>query len=157
MGSQNRQYSIRDMNSGDLIEILKIEQVAQASPWARLSFEESLNREDFCRVVEQSGEVVAYHVSSHILDELHLLNVVCAPRAQGNGFGHVLMQDVFECARIKKVEKVFLEVRASNAIAQSLYEKWGFEKIAVRKHYYRPTLPNGLREDAEVYVANITI
>ena len=33
---------------------------------------------------------------------------------------------------------VLLEVRAENTAAQSLYEKAGFERIGIRRGYYRP-------------------
>ena len=36
------------------------------------------------------------------------------------------------------VREVFLEVRADNPGAQSLYESLGFEAIAVRPRYYQP-------------------
>ena len=36
----------------------------------------------------------------------------------------------------KEVQEIYLMVRASNAPAQKLYEKFGFEKIGVRKNYY---------------------
>lgn len=143
---------LRDMNSLDLVEVLKIEQTAQASPWARLSFEESMNRGDCCRIVEYDKQLVAYHVSSIVLDELHVLNVVCAKAMQGHGLGHVLMKDVMACAKSIMAKKVFLEVRAGNYVAQSLYEKWGFDQIALRKGYYRAQEPEGNREDARVYL-----
>ena len=142
---------LRPMNSVDLVEVLKIEQAAQASPWARLSFEESMTREDFCRVVEFDKQIVAYHICSNVLDELHLLNVVCAVPMQGQGLGHFLMNDIMACAKLSNAKKVFLEVRAGNKVAQSLYEKWGFEEIALRKKYYRASKPQGAREDAKVY------
>ena len=36
----------------------------------------------------------------------------------------------------KEVEAVYLEVRFSNTPAQKLYEKYGFEKLGLRKKYY---------------------
>ena len=35
--------------------------------------------------------------------------------------------------------EVFLEVRADNARAQHLYERFGFERVGVRKRYYQPS------------------
>ncbi len=142
---------IRDMHNSDLSRIVHIEQTAHVSPWARLSFEESMTRGDFCRVLEARDQILAYHVTSRVLDELHILNVVCAPKAQGLGLGHVLMQDILTLAQSARARKLFLEVRESNLVAQALYGKWQFEKIAVRKHYYRPRKPNSERENALVY------
>ena len=156
------ELSVRDMRSDDLTQVLHIEQTAHVSPWGRLSFEESLTRNEQsqnnahpCRVIEARGEIVAYHVVSVILDELHILNVVCAPKAQGLGLGHRLMTDILELADSQNLDKIFLEVRISNTIAQSLYEKWGFKQIAVRKRYYRPAAPDQPREDALVYLRDL--
>ncbi len=65
------------------------------------------------------------------------------------------MQDIIEIAQARELSKVFLEVRASNAIAQSLYHKWGFEKISIRKQYYRASQEAGKREDAWVYLRHL--
>jgi ribosomal protein S18 acetylase RimI-like enzyme len=39
-------------------------------------------------------------------------------------------------ARERGAREIFLEVRADNPAAQSLYESLGFEPIAVRPRYY---------------------
>ena len=143
----------RDMCSSDLSYVVGLESNAHISPWGRLSFEESLNREDLCRVIEYQNEIVGYHISSSVADELHVLNVVSAPPFQGRGIGHRLMRDVIECALRCQVSKIFLEVRRSNEIAKNLYLKWQFKQIAVRKNYYRAQLcAPSLREDALVFV-----
>ncbi len=146
---------LNDMRSEDLSDIVRIEQTTHISPWARLSFEESLTRGDLCRIVRTQDEIIAYHVASEVIDELHILNVVCAPKAQGHGLGHLLMQDIIDHAEANKLKKLFLEVRASNVIAQSLYRKWGFKQIAVRKKYYRPTKDGLEREDALVFLREL--
>jgi len=159
--------AVRDMQTCDLTQILAIEANAQASPWGRLSFEESLTKGYCCRVIEVSGaaisgtpesqllNIVAYHVVCEIVDELHILNVVTAPQTQGLGLGHMLMADILEIAKRKNVAKLFLEVRASNTVAQSLYLKWQFTQIALRKSYYRPTSQSGKREDALVFLRQL--
>lgn len=152
------ELTTRDMRNDDLSEVLPIEQAAHVSPWGRISFEESLTRNEQsvnahpCRVLMARGQIVGYHILSLVLDELHVLNVVCAPRVQGMGLGHRLMQDIVEIAKQRTLKKIFLEVRTSNKIAQALYEKWGFRQIAVRKRYYRPSAAKQSREDALVYL-----
>ena len=54
---------------------------------------------------------------------------------------------MFLVAEVMGSKKIILEVRVSNNIAYSLYEKLGFEEISIRRNYYR--LPKG-REDAFV-------
>ncbi len=149
---------VRDMTNEDLSDVLRIEQIAHVSPWGRLSFDEALTRNEElanahpCRILMARGEIIGYHILSLVLDELHILNVVCAPKAQGMGLGHRLMQDIVDIAEQREMKKVFLEVRISNHIAQSLYQKWGFKQIAIRKQYYRPSLPGDKREDALLYL-----
>jgi len=143
---------VRDMETADLKEVLAIERNAQISPWSRLSFEESLNRKNVCRLVEAQGAILGFHISSAVLDELHILNVVVAKSVQGIGIGHKLMQDILEQAQQLHAQKIFLEVRESNIVAQNLYDKWQFRKLAVRKNYYQPAGDMAGRENALVYV-----
>lgn len=147
----------RDMIDKDLSQVVALEQNAQASPWSRLLFEESLTRsqsssEHACRVLHIGDEVVGYHIVSSVVDELHILNVVAASHLQGIGLGHRLMQDIMELAELRSLDKLFLEVRVSNTIAQNLYQKWQFQNIAMRKQYYRNSDPSQPKEDALVYL-----
>ena len=141
------------MRSADLSEVLTIERHSQIMPWARLSFEESLNRNDICRVILHEESVLAFHICSSVVDELHILNLAVSKSVQGIGLGHMLMQDILSSADQAGLSKVFLEVRASNEVAARLYAKWQFQQIAVRQKYYRT--PDKHREDALVFVRKL--
>ena len=145
------------MGTEDLNQVLSIERNAHVSPWSRLSFEESLTKEYLCRVVEHSNEVIGYSILCPVVDELHILNVVVAPQCQGAGIGHLLIQDLVTLANSLKLKKVFLEVRASNFIAQGLYEKWQFQRISIRKRYYSApeNSDTNEREDAFIYLLSL--
>lgn len=113
----------------------------------------------FCAVLTDNEDffeqrVVAFYVVSRVLDELHILNLAVEPGYQGKGFGHDVMQELFDLAAAQNLDKLLLEVRASNHAAQSLYCKWGFEQIGLRKNYYR-TQDKG-REDALVLMRQLT-
>jgi ribosomal-protein-alanine acetyltransferase len=58
--------------------------------------------------------------------------------ARGRGIGRRLMEELLAEAGRRGAEEVFLEVRAGNEPAQRLYASLGFERIAVRPHYYQP-------------------
>lgn len=64
--------------------------------------------------------------------------IAVAESARRMGLGRVLMQTLVTEARKRGAEQVFLEVRADNPGAQSLYESLGFEPIATRVAYYQP-------------------
>jgi ribosomal-protein-alanine acetyltransferase len=63
--------------------------------------------------------------------------IAVAESARRNGLGRVLMLRLIAEARERGAEQIFLEVRADNPSAQSLYESLGFERIAVRPRYYK--------------------
>jgi ribosomal-protein-alanine acetyltransferase len=58
--------------------------------------------------------------------------------ARGRGVGRLLMSALLGEAERRGAAEIFLEVRADNEPAQRLYESLGFERIAVRPHYYQP-------------------
>ena len=60
--------------------------------------------------------------------------------------GNILLQGAITAMRMRPaVEELFLVVRANNQAAVSLYESRGFQRVGIRKAYYR----NG--DDALVY------
>jgi ribosomal-protein-alanine N-acetyltransferase len=64
--------------------------------------------------------------------------IAVAEGARRGGLGRTLMQSLVTEARKRGAEEVFLEVRADNPGAQTLYLQLGFEQIAVRVGYYQP-------------------
>ena len=63
--------------------------------------------------------------------------IAVAPHARRHGLGRVLMLQLLNEARRRGVSEVFLDVRADNDSAQSLYRSLGFEAISTRKRYYK--------------------
>ena len=74
-----------------------------------------------------------------ILDEGHITNVAIAPNYRGQKWGEFLMRSVILKMMNKGMERMTLEVRASNKAAQSLYTRLGFASAGVRKGYYADT------------------
>jgi ribosomal-protein-alanine N-acetyltransferase len=69
--------------------------------------------------------------------EADVMTVAVDPRHQGSGHGRVLMRHLLDVAAGRGAQQVLLEVRADNLAAQRVYERLGFERIAVRRGYYR--------------------
>lgn len=64
--------------------------------------------------------------------------IAVAPHARRRGLGRRLMLALIAEARRRGAREVFLEVRADNPGAQTLYRDLGFEEIGVRPKYYQP-------------------
>jgi ribosomal-protein-alanine N-acetyltransferase len=88
---------------------------------------------DDTRVVGYSGLMVLPGAPDADVQTIAVL-----PEARRSGLGRALMGQMIAEARRRGVREVFLEVRADNPGAQSLYESLGFEAIAVRPRYYMP-------------------
>ena len=82
-------------------------------------------------IVGYAGLVVSGHQSD-------VQTLAVAPTQQGRGLGRRLLEALIDEARQRDASEVLLEVRADNEAAQALYAAAGFERIAVRRGYYRP-------------------
>jgi ribosomal-protein-alanine acetyltransferase len=60
------------------------------------------------------------------------------PGRRGAGLGRALMHALIDEARRRGAAELFLEVRADNPVARSLYDSLGFAEIGVRRGYYQP-------------------
>jgi [ribosomal protein S18]-alanine N-acetyltransferase len=57
---------------------------------------------------------------------------------RGQGRGRALLRALLAVARERGAREIFLEVRADNPTAESLYLAEGFEEIGRRPRYYQP-------------------
>lgn len=64
--------------------------------------------------------------------------IAVAPHARRRGLGRTLMLALIDETRRRGARELFLEVRADNPGAQSLYRELGFAEIGVRPRYYQP-------------------
>jgi ribosomal-protein-alanine acetyltransferase len=63
--------------------------------------------------------------------------VTVSPEARRQGLARAMLQQLINEARRRGAEELFLEVRADNEPAQTLYRDFGFEPVGVRKRYYK--------------------
>jgi len=78
-------------------------------------------------------------------DEAHITEIAVRQQLRGKGIGELLLIGSFQAAIEHRSSVVTLEVRASNFIAQRLYQKYGFKPVGIRKAYYSDN-----REDAAI-------
>jgi ribosomal-protein-alanine N-acetyltransferase len=83
------------------------------------------------------GELVAFAMSRQTFDEVELLLCAVASEQRARGEGRRMMAAVAQSAKTRGARRLFLEVRASNAAALSLYRSAGFVPEGRRPGYYR--------------------
>jgi ribosomal-protein-alanine N-acetyltransferase len=69
-------------------------------------------------------------------DEAHVTTIGVDPGYRGRGLGELLLLSMFDEAMARGAGWLTLEVRVSNAEAQTLYRKYGFTVQGTRKRYY---------------------
>ena len=76
--------------------------------------------------------------------EAHLTNIAVRESYRRHGIGELLLISMIELALELGAHLVTLEVRASNTTAQSLYAKYGFVEVGLRRGYYTDNREDGV-------------
>lgn len=144
--------AIRKLRPDDIEAVVAIESEAFTTPWQAATFEGLVDRDgvELVVITDESEGVIGYAVLWCILEQGELANLALSTSRRGAGLGAHLLRHVLDLARERGIEKLFLEVRASNERAIELYRRFGFEDVGLRRGYYdRPT------EDARVMLATL--
>jgi ribosomal-protein-alanine N-acetyltransferase len=136
------------MTHADLDDVVRVEAQIYPFPWTLGNFVDSLRSGYSCWVLRDAhGALQAYGIVMLALDEGHLLNLSVAQESQRRGLGWRTLEWFADVARGHGARTMLLEVRPSNPAAIRLYERYGFQRIGVRRGYY-PAAQG--REDAIV-------
>jgi len=136
------------MTTADLDEVVRAEAEIYPYPWTQGNFADSLRSGYSCWVLRDAdGVLQAYGIVMLALDEAHLLNLSVAREHQRRGLGWRTLEWIADVSRGHGARTMLLEVRPSNPAAIRLYDRYGFQRIGVRRGYY-PAIDG--REDAIV-------
>ena len=72
----------------------------------------------------------------YMAGEAHIVAIAVRGSMQGKGLGKLLLTGAIEMAQRRAQQVVTLEVRVSNHTAKSLYAKYGFKEVGIRRRYY---------------------
>ena len=142
---------IRKLETRDVSWVAQMEKENFSMPWSESAFTDTLSQEEaLFLVAEEEGQGRGYIGIYLSFEEGEITNVSVDKGQRNRGIGNALVDQLKKEAKARKIEKIFLEVRASNEPAIHLYEKQGFEKVGCRKNFYeRP------REDAWVMMCSL--
>jgi len=118
--------------------VLAIEKVSFPTPWSRSSYLNEIYNNNFAYyyVALAGQKVIGYAGLWIIVEEAHITNIAVHPDYRGRCLGKTLLKVLMEEAAYLGADRITLEVRASNWIAQRLYERMGFVCAGIRKGYY---------------------
>ena len=140
------QIKIRELCGEDTGVLAEIESKSFSMPWSKKDFENLLKHEYcFYLVALADDMVVGCCGYTESFGEASIDNVVVAQEYRNQGIGQALLQELLAVGEADQVQDFTLEVRASNAAAIHVYEKFGFRSEGIRPGFYeRP------REDAVI-------
>jgi [ribosomal protein S18]-alanine N-acetyltransferase len=134
---------IRRLRASDLREVMSIERkVFPDDAWTEQMFASELAQSatHYYIVAEEDGAIAGYAGLSAVAGEHGDVQTI-AVRAdrQGEGIGTALLADLIATAAARRCREIFLDVRADNDRARTLYERTGFTRVGMRRGYYQPS------------------
>lgn len=136
------------MQPEDIPAVVVVEQASYSMTWPAKAYDHELKQNElahyFVLRVSPPGSIVAEPESSVIglggfwllSDEVHINTIAVHPTWRGLGLGEWLLITLLEEGQTLSARVATLEVRPSNHPALKLYQKYGFEQVGRRPHYY---------------------
>lgn len=134
------QIKINKMNIDDLNKISPVLLKEFDDFWNYNIFKSELENENSKYVVAKNNdEIVGFAGIWISIDEAHVTNIVTKKDLRKNGIGSTLLEELINLSKNLNLVSITLEVNENNLDAIKLYEKFGFEKLGIRKKYYNNT------------------
>jgi ribosomal-protein-alanine N-acetyltransferase len=121
---------INDKSISLILWNLEVE-IFKENSWTFKNLEDHLISHN-CILISQCEKAIAYLLYLEGLDSNELLRIGVLPSFRNKGYGFKLIQTL-----IRQEKSIYLEVRNDNHLAIPLYEKIGFQRIGMRKKYYK--------------------
>lgn len=131
--------AIRDMRRSDIPAVAALEAVVYPQPWSpRVFFDElAMDSREYVVALDRSENILGYGGLLLVEEDAHITTIAVAPEARGHNIGTRLMLSLVEHALGAGARHLTLEVRITNAAAQGLYTRFGFDPVGRRKNYYK--------------------
>ncbi|HUC05854.1 MAG TPA: ribosomal protein S18-alanine N-acetyltransferase [Acidimicrobiales bacterium] len=132
---------IEKLKRRDLRHVLPIEAAVFPEPWSVGVFnsELALRHGRLYRAAWRGDALVGYIGFMIVDDEAHVTTIATSPAHQRAGVARTLLIDGIRTLVPMGVKHLSLEVATGNEAAQSLYRRFGFAPVGVRKNYYSVT------------------
>lgn len=135
------QILIRRGTPEDIPHLVALEQECFSSPWSEKGFADFFDSPYSVAIVAEADGILCGYVGMYlILGEGEITNLAVSGDYRRHGIGSMLMSALIGT---KGLVRLMLDVRESNTVARSLYEKTGFKIDGKRKNFYEKP-----REDA---------
>ena len=105
--------------------------------WNKTMLEGAFDSGRFLAIGKRDGQnLIALITISTTQFDADIEGIVVDKNFRNKGYAMELLSFSENHLKKENIEKIFLEVRKSNVVAQKLYQKIGFNAISQRKEYY---------------------
>ena len=123
-------------------------QAIEKLPWFKRIF-------SFEHHIDGPEDIVGFSGFWMMMKSAHITAIAVRESHRGLGLGETLLIAIIELAQILNADVVTLEVRASNAIAQGLYKKHGFQPVGRRLKYYSSDGEDAIIMSTEDHITSV--
>ena len=151
-----QRYSVRVLTRDDLSLVPQLEQIelrTQKNAWNAQSLIECFDDSYIILGLFDVEKLIGFSVIYNTKFSTDLLTIGVDPDYQGKKLGSLLLHRTLEKALDIEDMECFLEVRVSNIVAQTLYKKYGFVEVGLRKEYYNPI---GAEKGEDAYTLHLS-
>ncbi|GAT66452.1 30S ribosomal protein S18 [Planomonospora sphaerica] len=131
---------LRRMTADDLPAVMELErETFPADAWSEGMLRGELADQPRTRhyvVALAGGRIVGYAGLAAAGDQADVQTIAVAAGHRRAGIGGAMLAELLAEAVRRGARSVFLEVRADNPEAQAVYDRFGFERIGLRRGYY---------------------
>lgn len=137
---------ISEMRLEDIEHVSRLERRCYTLPWSSGAYVTEVGNPSAHYLVakDADGTLVGYAGLWVVMDEMHVTTIAVDPAQRGRRIGERLLLTLLEEGIARGADRATLEVREHNVAAHSLYLKYGFEDVAVRKNYYSDNHENAI-------------
>ncbi len=128
---------IRKCTLSDLESIILLENECFKSPLSRETLSRDLNSNPLSNYLcyEENGIVKGY-IGLWLTDIGSIINFAVTENSRRLGIGKKLIEETINVFNNNNINEISLDVRESNIVALSLYKKYNFKEVYVRRNYY---------------------
>ncbi len=132
---------IRKMSPKDLEGVYEVDRAAFAPLWQNSleAIKKAFAQSGYATLIERQEKIVAYQISTHSSQGLHLARLATSPELQGRGLASVLVKDVQRQAR-RNQDRLTVNTQDINTPSLELYRKLGFKLTGDRFPVYQYNL-----------------
>lgn len=135
-------FALRPMTVEDLPAVHEVDRAAFAPLWQNSlnALQHAFQQAGMAAVIQDAGRIVAYQLSTHSVQGLHLARLATHPDMQGRGLAQALVADLQHYAQTRREPRLTVNTQDNNGPSLGLYQKLGFVLTQDRFPVFQQTL-----------------